>query len=134
MSLNIRSVETLLEVFDMHESVAFYCNVLEFSVSGTPTDPFYFATLELGDVRLMLNAAYEDDERPPSPDPGRIASHADTILYFWCDNADEVYAHLRDKGWDAQEPSTAYYGMRQVYTKDPDGYQLCFQHPVDQLA
>ena len=74
----------------------------------------------------------KSDERPPSPDPKRIASHAAAItLYFWCDDADEFYAHLCEKGWDAQEPSTSYYGMRQVYTKDPDSYPLCFQHSVD---
>lgn len=76
----------------------------------------------------MLNTAYEDDERPPSPDAARVSAHADTILYFDCDNADEVYDHLRGEGLNPQEPVTTHYGARQVYVKDPDGYQLCFQH------
>ena len=56
MSLNIRSVVALLEAFDMHESVAFYCDLLGFSIAGIPAEPLYFATLELGDIKLMLNA------------------------------------------------------------------------------
>ena len=79
MSLNIRSVVALLEVFDMHKSVAFYCDMLGFKVRGPKMDPFYFATLELGDIQLMLNAAYEDDDghlhrtlNESSPTPTRL--------------------------------------------------------------
>ena len=76
MPLNIRSVVALLEVFDMHESVAFYCDILGFRVKGPPMDPFYFATLELGDIQLMLNAHMRTtndhlhrtlNESPPTP-------------------------------------------------------------------
>jgi len=27
-------------------------------------------------------------------------------------------------------PKVAPYGMRQLYFSDPDGYLICFQHPV----
>ena len=135
MSMRIHGVTTLLQVFDMPRSVAFYRDVLGFTIVSTsePGDHFYWAQLKLGDAGLMLNAAYEDDEQPSSPDPERVAAHADTILYFGCDSVDGVYQHLRAKGWTMQEPMTTDYGMRQVYTKDLDGYELCFQHPVDDL-
>lgn len=83
-----------------------------------------------GGAKLMLNTAYDDGERPPAPDPVRIASHSDTALYFGCENVDQVYAYLRSKNWNVKEPSTARYGMRQMYLKDPDGFELCFQHPA----
>ena len=132
MALDVRGVTTLLQVFDMTRSIEFYRDVLGFSIVSTsePADNFYWALLKLGDATLMLNTAYEDDERPPSPDPARMSAHADTTLYFSCPDPDEAYAHLCRKGWEAEEPRNAYYGMRQVYTKDPDGYELCFQHPV----
>ena len=131
--MKICGVTTLLQVFDMPRSVAFYRDVLGFTIVSTsdPGDHFYWAMLKLGDATLMLNTAYEDEERPPSADPARVAAHADTILYFGCDSVDDVYAHLRANGWETQEPMTTHYGMRQVYTNDPDGYELCFQHPVD---
>ena len=135
MSMGIHGVTTLLQVFDMSRSVAFYRDVLGFTIVSTsePGDHFDWAQLKLGDAALMLNTAYEDDERPSSPDPDRVAVHADTILYFGCDSVDGVYQHLRAKGWATREPITTHYGMRQVYTKDPDGYELCFQHLVDEL-
>lgn len=118
----------------MPRSIAFYCDVLGFTIVSTsePADNFYWALLKLGDATLMLNTAYEDNERPSSPDPMRVAVHADTCLYFGCTSADDVYEHLRAKGWEVQKPMNRDYGMRQVYTKDPDGYELCFQHPVDE--
>ena len=77
--MNIHGVTTLLQVFDMDRSVAFYRDVLGFAVVSTyePEDHFYWAMLKLGDITLMLNAAYEDDVRPPLPNPARIAAHAD---------------------------------------------------------
>jgi hypothetical protein len=30
-------------------------------------------------------------------------------------------------GIEAREPAVAPYGMKQLYLKDPDGYELCFQ-------
>jgi glyoxylase I family protein len=30
-------------------------------------------------------------------------------------------------GIKAEEPKVSWYGMKQVYLTDPDGYLLCFQ-------
>jgi catechol 2,3-dioxygenase-like lactoylglutathione lyase family enzyme len=75
----------------------------------------------------MLNTAYEEPERPPAPEPSRIAAHSDICVYFGCPDVDGAYRHLRAKGLDVKEPAVAHYGMKQVYVKDPDGYWLCFQ-------
>jgi uncharacterized glyoxalase superfamily protein PhnB len=134
--MNIQKVTPLLQVFDMPRSIAFYCDVLgcEIVSTSSPGEDFYWAMLKLGDAVLMLNTAYEDDERPPAPDIVRTAAHGDTILYFACDSVDEVYAHLRAKNWKAAPPVTTHYGMRQIHTRDPDGYGLWFQHPTDEPA
>jgi catechol 2,3-dioxygenase-like lactoylglutathione lyase family enzyme len=119
----------------MPRALAFYRDILGFAVKDPEAgDNRGFAELELGDFKLMLNTQYDDHERPPSPDPDRITAHADTALYIWCDDADEVFSHLRTKGWEAREPATARYGMRQVYTQDPDGYVVCFQHAARESA
>ena len=75
----------------------------------------------------MLNTAYEYDKRPLSPDPRRVASHRDTTLYFGAPDVDAVYADLHAKGIDLKEPKVAPYGMKQLYLRDPDGFELCFQ-------
>jgi glyoxylase I family protein len=132
MPLDIRGLAPLLQVFDMPASVRFYRDLLGFEVVMTskPGDRFDWALLRLNGIELMLNTAYEEDERPPAPDPRRIASHADTALFFGCPDVDEAYRHFVAKGLELKEPVIRDYGMKQLYLNDPDGYSLCFQWGV----
>ncbi|MFO1021097.1 MAG: VOC family protein [Planctomycetales bacterium] len=132
MPITFDSLVPLLHVFDMQASLRFYCDILGFSIvsTSTPVTNFYWALLKRGDLTLMLNTAYEEDERPATPDPVRFAAHSDTALYFSCDNPRQVCDYLRDHDWPAHEPNITHYGMTQVYTRDPDGYQICFQSPT----
>jgi catechol 2,3-dioxygenase-like lactoylglutathione lyase family enzyme len=130
MGIEIRGMALLLQVFDMPASIAFYRDALGFEVVTTSKpmgEHFDWALLRLNDVELMLNTAYEEDARPPAPDPARIAAHDDTCLYFGCPDVDVAYAFLRARGVAAKEPKVAPYGMKQLYISDPDGYSLCFQ-------
>lgn len=131
----ITALTPLLQVFDMPTSVRFYRDVLGFTIvatdrGSTNVDDFDWGLLQLGQVSLMLNTRYEKPHRPPSPDPARVAAHDDTGLYFHCPDLDALHAHLQTHGVDAPPPKTAPYGMRQLFLHDPDGYALCFQHPV----
>ncbi|HEX4496235.1 MAG TPA: VOC family protein [Thermoanaerobaculia bacterium] len=134
MPIEIRGLTTLLQVFDMPTSIAFYRDVLGFEVVNTSnpgSDRFGWALLKLNGTELMLNTAYEDHDRPALPDPARIAAHEDTIIYFGCPDVDAAYAHIRARGVDVkEEPKIVPYGMKQLYLLDPDGYGLCFQWPV----
>jgi catechol 2,3-dioxygenase-like lactoylglutathione lyase family enzyme len=132
MLIDIRGLVPLVQVFDMPTSLRFYRDVLGFEVANTsgPGDDCGWALLKRGGAELMLNTAYDSDERPASPEPARVASHSDTALYFGCPDVDGAYVHLRDKGLDVKAPAVAYYGMKQLYVKDPDGYELCFQWPA----
>ena len=38
-----------------------------------------------------------------------------------------AYQHLVAKGFNIDPPKVAWYGMKQLYLTDPDGYRLCFQ-------
>jgi glyoxylase I family protein len=129
MPANIGGYTTLLEVFDMATSLAFYRDVLGFEVvpGGTPS----WCILRLGDTEFMLNTAYDEDERPAVTEPGRTRGHGDTSLYFYASDPDAVHALLIEKGWPVSEPVVTHYGFRQVHTKDPDGFQLFFSRPVN---
>jgi catechol 2,3-dioxygenase-like lactoylglutathione lyase family enzyme len=135
MTLQIEGMAPLIQVFDMPTSVAFYRDALGFEVVTTSPprgrDDFDWGLLRRGDVTLMLNTAYERDSRPPRPDPSRVAAHQDTALFFGCPDVDAAYAELRAKGVEARAPHDAPYGMRQLYLKDPDGYEVCLQWPTD---
>ena len=74
MSIEVRGVLALLQVFDMPTSVRFYRDVLGFEiVQTTPRegDQFDWGLLRPNDTELMLNTAYEQDDRPAQPDPAR---------------------------------------------------------------
>lgn len=94
---------------------------------GKPAPEFDWVMLSLNGTRLMLNTAYDGGERPPQPEPARIAAHEDTTLYFGCPDVDRAFDHLRTMGVNVTAPKVSWYGMKQLYVRDPDGYLLCFQ-------
>lgn len=121
---------TMLEVFDMPASLAFYCDVLGFELltSSTYQGQVSWALLERDGHQFMLDGAYEPLDRPPAPDAERVRHHADTAMYFWCEDLDAAHAFLVAHGVDARPPFVTGYGMRQLHFSDPDGYRLCLQH------
>jgi hypothetical protein len=75
----------------------------------------------------MLNTAYDDDARPEQPDSMRMLGHQDTGLFIGCPDVDGAYEQLRSKGINVSKPKVAWYGMKQINLKDPDGFGICFQ-------
>jgi glyoxylase I family protein len=129
MPLKFELLCPLIHVFDMPRSLAFYRDLLGFEIveQSSPGDNCDWVWLSRDDVALMLNTMYETTNRPPAPDARRVAAHGDTSFYIGAPDVDAVYAYLRGEGIDVKEPKVAHYGMKQLYLKDPDGYQLCFQ-------
>ncbi len=122
----------LLSVFDMPTALAFYCDTLGFEIfqrSGSGRNCGW-AFLRRGKAELMLNTAFEAADRPPVADILRTAHHGDTILYFGCKELDSLHDSLAALGIVVSPPVVRSYGMRQLTITDPDGYHLCFQHPV----
>lgn len=134
MAIDIRGMAPLFQVFDMPASIRFYRDKLGFEVieQAPPGDDCDWALLRLNGSELMLNTAYEKDERPPAPDPARNASHGDITIYFGCPDVDAVYTHLYEKGIDVKKPAVTHYGFKSLGLTDPDGYGLCFHWPVEQ--
>ncbi len=134
VTIAIRGLCPLLQVFDMPTSLRFYRDVLGFAEvkKSGQSDDVDWAWLRHGNAEVMLNTAYDHGERPPAPDATRVAAHADTGLFMGCGDLDGAYAYLVAHGVKAQPPKVAPYGMRQLYATDPDGYRLCFQWPAEQ--
>ena len=91
--MNIHGVAPLLQVFDMPTAIRFYRDVLGFTVwsSSEPGDNCNWCGLRLNGAEVMLNTAYEADQRPPVPDLARVAAHEDTCLFFGCKDLDAAY-------------------------------------------
>jgi glyoxylase I family protein len=135
MPPKIESLCPLIQVFDMVESLAFYCDVLGFEIHQNAPwfdEPYRHCNwvwLKRGPAELMLNTAYEADQRPMSRDPALTRAHGDTGFYLGCPDIDDAYEQLKAAGVAAKPPSVAPYGMKQLYFSDPDGYVLCLQWP-----
>jgi catechol 2,3-dioxygenase-like lactoylglutathione lyase family enzyme len=133
MAIEIRGVAPLVQVFSMPRSIRFYRDVLGFEVTGRSAsmsddpDDVNWCMLELGGACVMLNTAYDPDDVPDAPDAARWSGHQDTGLFFACPDVDGAYRHLVEKGVEVNPPKVAWYGMKQLYLTDPDGFGVCFQ-------
>ena len=38
-----------------------------------------------------------------------------------------MYAELTSRGLRLDPPKVAYYGMKQLFVPEPDGYSICFE-------
>jgi len=131
IAFDVHGLCPLLSVFDMQTSLRFYRDLLGFEMVSTsdpePDGHFDWCWLHRNDAALMLNTAYERSHRPSTPDPVRIAAHTDTQIYIGCQDLSAACLLLRAAGLDVNGPVVRSFGMKQLFFKDPDGYQLCFQ-------
>jgi len=134
MALDLRGLCPLLSVFDMPTSVRFYRDMLGFEFVNTsdpePDGHFDWCWLRKNDAELMLNTAYERSHRPPQPDATRIAAHGDLQIYIGCQDLDAAKQYLEGAGQAVKGPIVRPFGMKQLFFKDPDGYELCLQWRV----
>ena len=126
MRIDMRGLCPLIQVFDMDASLHFYCDLLGFEIVQK-WEGGGWAWLRHGSAELMLNTAYEEDDRPEQPDPRRVCGHQDACVFIGCPDVEAAYEYLRDKGIDVAKPKIAWYGMKQMYLKDPDGFGICLQ-------
>ena len=131
--IEVQSLAPLLGVFDMPRSIRFYRDMLGFKVTGSSDpmsddpDDVNWVMLRLGPTTVMLNTAYDPNHVPDQPEACRWSGHQDTFLYFACPDVEAAYRFLVSKGVEVDPPKVAWYGMKQLYLKDPDGFNLCFQ-------
>lgn len=133
MGIKVEHLTPLIQVFDMPRSLRFYRDLLGFKVMADSGDgdSSSWVWIQLDGVNLMLNDQYEPGSVPDAPPAERVRWHDDTCLYFGCADVDSAYAYLVSKGLDLDPPKVAPYGMKQLLLRDPDGYQICFQWPVN---
>lgn len=121
-----------LEVFDMPASLQFYRDILGFTVtkSSGQGDDVDWVLLRLDQMELMLNTAYEKENRPPQPDENRTPGHRDVAIFFGCPDPEAMYAYLKSRGITLNPPMVTGYGFRAISLQDPDGYGLWFHWPA----
>ncbi|HXF95239.1 MAG TPA: VOC family protein [Gemmatimonadales bacterium] len=121
-TLRLREVSPALTVNDVGKSLAFYQNVLGFTVKDRWEEGGVLRGAELvaGNVTLMIS---QDDFRK-GRDRVKGVGHR-----LWCLTAQDVDAlagQVRARGWTIDEGPTSEWGTRFFTVTDPDGFRLSF--------
>jgi len=127
-----------LAVTDMVRSLAFYRDVLGMSLhmavsadrqllNETDGSDAVFAVLTLDGVELMLQLASSLAEELPVFD-GSAPGKPNGTIYFRNLHPNKVMDRL-PKDAVVKGPFQQWYGMYEVYLRDPDGHVLCLGAP-----
>lgn len=99
-----------LPVSDLDRSRAFYTDVMGFTVDYDNGEMVSFS-----DAGLVIDLA----EEPVGQG---------TIVAFDCDDADDEYRRLAERGARLGDPPRdQFWGVRNFYLSDPDGHEIEFE-------
>jgi catechol 2,3-dioxygenase-like lactoylglutathione lyase family enzyme len=119
MGIKIERISAVtLKVASMEASVGFYRDVLGMELTyGGPDGVFSsFRTPEAEYPILNL------EQGGPTTDWGRMIFHVADVDSWW--------SHLKEKGFDPDQPRDASWGERYFHVRDPDGHELSFARPL----
>ena len=120
------TVVPLLWVKNMAQAIRFYQDVgFEVTESWKPDKETQWCCVEFQGAALMLQKIenFDTEQQKTSEDNG-------IQLYFITDDVDALYRQMCANGIDVSPPKIEFYGMKQVFLKDPDGRTLCFESLV----
>jgi len=126
-----------LMVTDVKKSVAFYRDVIgmEVMIYVDEGQKVYsedelgevipvFATLQWHGQQLMMQVAASLSEDVPEASQAQDPTFTGTLYFRDHTSPDEVLTRCQQKDI-IKKPMVAWYGMRELYLKDPDGYVVC---------
>jgi uncharacterized glyoxalase superfamily protein PhnB len=119
-----------LVVSDIDRSIAFYRDVLGFSVVTTVPDsePLLFAWMQRDDVNVFLNTAGSVQESMPDL-AARAVGGTNTMFMIIeaatpAEGIDALYGLVKGKARVVMPIKDQFYGMREFGIEDPDGYVI----------
>lgn len=128
-----------LLVTDIERSIAFYCDTLEMNLmmavtperqmltEGGDLSGAVFAILEWEGGQLMLQTAESLSQELALFEAGQKPAASGTI-YFRDLHPKDVLERV-DDAQIVKGPSLQWYGMMELYLRDPDGYIVCVGAP-----
>jgi len=115
---------------DLDRSVAFYRDVLGFTVVTTVPDarPFVFALLQRDEVTVyvndMANAAQEMHDKPGMTSV--VVGRSGVTLFVHVEGIDALWDTVRSQAPVVMPLRDQWYGMTEFSVADPDGYIVTF--------
>lgn len=117
------SISPRLHIADFNRSVAFYRDVLGFTVEAVfPEENPAFALLERDGVGLQIGGP---EARKSPSDPPTMT------LYLDVDDAAGLHAELKDKVAIEWGPEVFFYQRREFAFRDPDGHLIIVSEETD---
>jgi uncharacterized glyoxalase superfamily protein PhnB len=120
-SFRARSLSISLTVMDLRKSLAWYHEVVGFTVDNRyeRDGALRAVALKAGDVRILLN----QDDGGKGWD--RVKGEGFSVQFTTAQNIDDVATRIREHGGTLEsEPSDMPWGVRMFRLRDPDGFRL----------
>jgi lactoylglutathione lyase len=129
-SLMLKKLTPNLMVEDVQQTFSFYRDVLGFKVLMTLPDqpPFDFAIIQRDQVELMFQSRASLSENVPALTGHPIG--ASQTFYIEVEGLTNLYKNLRDQVDIVVDLHTTFYGTREFYFRDVNGYILSFTEPA----
>ena len=123
---HITKVTPNLVVSHVERAVAFYRDVLGFSVAMTVPDspPFVFAAVQSGPVEIFLNAREAADDEYPAFKERPIGGTL--TLYLEVTGLAALHEALKDRVNVVFPLEKKWYGVTEFAIADPDGWVITF--------
>jgi len=128
--MNFTDVTPNLIVSDIDRSLAFYRDVLGFSVVTTVPDaaPFVFAWLRRDAVKVFLNTKASVQDAMPELAARPIGGTNTLFMVIEAgspaEGIDALYDAVKSTARVVMPIKDQFYGMREFGIKDPDGYVI----------
>jgi uncharacterized glyoxalase superfamily protein PhnB len=126
MPYAIKKLTPNLIVSSVERSLAFYCDVLGFTKTGTVPDqsPYVFAIVESGSVEIFFNARAAAVEEYPALANMQIGGTL--TLYMEVSGVEKIHDELKGRVKVTMPLEKKFYGVTEFAFEDPDGYVITF--------
>ncbi|MBU1668266.1 VOC family protein [bacterium] len=140
--MKFRKMTPVLSVENITKTVNFYQQILGFQLhmlvtadthtmedTLLDTEEYVYAMLSRDELYIMFLKESEFKENIPVLEKNRIG--ASVLFYIEVEKIDELYNSLQESPIKiVKELTTTWYGMREFYIKDCNGYVLAFAEQV----
>jgi uncharacterized glyoxalase superfamily protein PhnB len=126
MPYEVKKLTPNLVVSSVEQSLAFYCEVLGFTRTGTVPEesPFVFAMVQSGPVEIFFNAQVPAVHEYPAF--ANKAIGGTLTLYMEVSDVEKLYDDLKGRVKVTMPLEKKFYGVTEFAFEDPDGYVITF--------
>ncbi len=126
MPYEIKKLTPNLVVSSVEQSLAFYCEVLGFTRTGTVPEesPFVFAMVQSGPVEIFFNAQGPAVDEYPAFAGKAIGGTL--TLYMEVSGVEKLYDDLKRRVKVTMPLEKKFDGVTEFAFEDPDGYVITF--------